>query len=483
MELHIAANLFDAASDSILVHDTEGKFVYFNEVAFMSRGYTKDEFQTLRIHDLDAQGTNENFESKIQAIIGKGDTTFETLNIRKDRSVFPVEIHARAIESDNRKLVLSIARDITERKKAEEKLRESEAKYQTTFEASNDALMLLDEKGFLDCNKSTLEMFGLEKVEEFTTYHPADLSPPTQPDGSSSMDAATKHIAKAFETGKDNFNWIHKQKNGTTFFADVLLTRMPLKDRHILQATVRDITKQKEAERQLKENAQRIEVMNEKLRVVGGLTRHDIRNKLAALNGYAYLLKKKHTDEAEIINKLRSIEQSSNEIVKILDFAKMYEQLGVEELSYIDVERAMIEAVALFSGSTFKIVNDCKGLTVLADSFLRQLFYNFIDNTRKYGQKTTTIRVSCEKTETGELQLLYEDDGVGISTENKLKLFSEGFSTGNSTGFGLFLSKKMMDVYGWKIQEAGEPGKGAKFVMTIPAINPKGKENYRFTQL
>jgi signal transduction histidine kinase len=118
---------------------------------------------------------------------------------------------------------------------------------------------------------------------------------------------------------------------------------------------------------------------------------------------------------------------------------------------------------------------------LLADSFLRQLFYNFIDNTRKYGKKTTATRIYFEKAESGELRLIYEDDGVGIPAENKVKLFTEGFSTGGSTGFGSFLSKKMMDVYGWTIQETGEAGKGAKFVITIPKVNQRGKENFQIT--
>jgi signal transduction histidine kinase len=115
----------------------------------------------------------------------------------------------------------------------------------------------------------------------------------------------------------------------------------------------------------------------------------------------------------------------------------------------------------------------------LADSFLRQLFYNFIDNTRKYGQKTTTIRVHFEKNDHGDLVLTYEDDGVGVPLENKAFLFKESYSTGGSTGFGLFLTKKMMDVYGWKLEENGEPEIGAKFTITIPKVNSNGKENYK----
>ena len=109
---------------------------------------------------------------------------------------------------------------------------------------------------------------------------------------------------------------------------------------------------------------------------------------------------------------------------------------------------------------------------------LRQMFYNFIDNTRKYGQNATTIRVHYDTDQT-QLRLIYEDDGVGVSQENKPRLFNEGFSTGGSTGFGLFLCKKMIEVYGWEIEEIGKPGKGATFVMTIPKTNKNGQVNYR----
>lgn len=160
----------------------------------------------------------------------------------------------------------------------------------------------------------------------------------------------------------------------------------------------------------------------------------------------------------------------------------MYEQLGVEELIYVDVEKTVTEALALFSGSlNIEVVNRCHGLTLLADSFLRQLFYNLIDNSLKHGKKVTKIRIHYEKIDQQNLKLVYEDNGVGISIDNKPKLFKEGFSAGGSTGFGLFLSKKMMDVYGWTIQETGKPGKGAKFEMLIPRTNQNGKENFKIT--
>ena len=229
-----------------------------------------------------------------------------------------------------------------------------------------------------------------------------------------------------------------------------------------------DITERKKAEEELEQALVQLSLVNEKLGVVGSLTRHDVNNKLSAVSGYAYLLKKKHMDQPDVVDGLCKIEQAVLDSAKIFEFSKLYEKLGVEKLTYMDLCAVVDEAVALFTDLKFKVVNECQDRSVLADLFLRQMFYNFIDNTRKYGEKATTARVYCEEEESGGLRLIYEDDGVGISTENKKKLFAEGFSTGGSSGFGLFFIKKMMDVYRWTITEEGEPGKGAKFVIRLP---------------
>jgi len=65
------------------------------------------------------------------------------------------------------------------------------------------------------------------------------------------------------------------------------------------------------------------------------------------------------------------------------------------------------------------------------------------------------------------LKVYYEDNGVGISAENKLKLFTEGFTTGNGSGLGLRLARKMVEVYGWSIAETGEAGSGVRFEISI----------------
>ncbi len=97
-------------------------------------------------------------------------------------------------------------------------------------------------------------------------------------------------------------------------------------------------------------------------------------------------------------------------------------------------------------------------------------------------KRLTTIKVRYEKTEQDKLEVFYEDDGVGIPVANKSNIFKEGYSTGGSTGYGLYLIKKMIEVYGWTIQEKGEPGKGVLFTISIPKTSQNGRENYHIVQ-
>jgi len=356
----------------------------------------------------------------------------------------------------------------------QQKLQTDEEKFKAISYSAMDAIFMFDEEDTITYwNPAAERIFGYAEKEIVGQKVNVTIVPPYH---------RKDHLKFTSELGKiENkrnlcgiLEFPALRKDGEEFPMEISMAPLQLNHNRYFVAIARDVTDRKEAEEQLNLTMDQLVLVNEKLSVVGSLTRHDVRNKLSAANGYAYLLKKKHSDQADIVDGLGKMEQAIRDSMKIFDFAKIYEQLGVEKLSYADVGKAVDEAAALFSGLTFKVVNDCHGRSVLADSFLRQMFFNFIDNTKKYGAKATTIKVYCEQEDSGGLRLVYEDDGVGISTENKPKLFKEGFSTGGSTGFGLFLIRKMMDVYGWTIIEEGKVCKGAKFVISIPASAVSG---------
>jgi PAS domain S-box-containing protein len=367
-------------------------------------------------------------------------------------------------------LVASELYKILKHRQLEDDLRQSEEKYRILVENAADAIMLSDLKGnSIYRNPTYFRQLGLKEGESetFARVHPDDLNLLREKriellkNGASTSEYRVLH---------HEGHWVYRYARSTLIYDQN-------KDPSSVLSVIRDITQQKEAESKLNDNQAKIQEINEKLRVVGSLTRHDVSNKLSVISNYSYLLRKKYADKPDIVDALNKMEQSVRESAKIFAFAKMYEEIGAKELVYVNVETALNEARALFSGQLPNIINTCQGLRVLADSFLRQLFYNFIDNSLKHGQKTTTIKVT-HTIENDTLRLIYEDDGIGISQENKLKLFQQGFSTGASTGFGLFLTKRMIDVYGWTITEAGENGAGVKFIITIPKLNRKSQLNY-----
>ena len=174
--------------------------------------------------------------------------------LRESRDELEVRVKQRTADLLN--VNEELGNEISERKRAEEALHRSETKFRTLYDSTSDAVMLLDEKGFFDCNKATLTIFGCATREEFCSKHPADLSPPQQPCGTDSMTLANQRIATAMEKGSIHFEWMHKRNDtGETFPADVLLTAMELDGKPVVQAVVRDITERKHAEEKIRQMA------------------------------------------------------------------------------------------------------------------------------------------------------------------------------------------------------------------------------------
>lgn len=379
---------------------------------------------------------------------------------------------------------IELAIPVTERKKTEKLLREnqarliaannelanSEARYRSLFEQAPLPLAITSLDGrIMDANHAMQKLMGapLEKLKDIRVQNFYE----NPHDRERLIEMVNKNDFPI------DFNTRIRAESGECIDVTLNVSKFQIGNERLLRTTIQDITERKKAEETLNEIFEKLVLVNEKLNVVGRITRHDVRNKLSAINGYAYLLKKKHSDMPDVVEALSKMEQAVKESTKVFDFARMYEQLGVEDLSYIDLGQAVQNAVTLLSGFNLKLVNECTGLEVLADSLLVQLLYNLLDNTLKYGQKSTTARIYWLSVG-DDLQLFYEDDGVGIPPENKVRVFEEGFSTGGSSGYGLYLVKKMMDIYGWHIEEKGESGKGVKFVITIPYLNRRGQVTY-----
>ncbi len=158
--------------------------------------------------------------------------------------------------------VIGVYEDISERKRAEEALRDNELKYRALFETAEGAILLFADGRWVDCNAKALTVFGCSR-EAILGSHPSKFSPPTQPDGRPSEPEAMRLITLAYTTGPQSFEWVHCRADGTTFAAEVNLNRLELGGKPHIQAIVRDISERKRADEALMKSEERFHLSME----------------------------------------------------------------------------------------------------------------------------------------------------------------------------------------------------------------------------
>ena len=386
--------------------------------------------------------------------------------------------------------------------KKTEALRESEEKYRALYNNSKDGYMILDPEGtFLNANPSTLEIFGCKDEEEFARYGPVDLSPEVQPDGVSSAVKARQMIAIAMEKGSHFFEWKHKRTDEEEFFATVLLSRMKLKDKTVLMATVRDVTDSKRIEEQLRQ-AQKMEIVGT---LAGGLA-HDFNNVLGGIIGplsiIEYILQKKgKIDIKKLEYYLQAMSESSN---RAADMVKQLLTLSrKQELALAPVDLNLtIKHVMKICASTFdksvKLapVYPEKPSMVSADpTQIEQVLLNFCVNAghamtimRKKnaawgGILTVTIekifadkyfcQVHPEAEERDYWLISVKDTGVGMDENTISKIFNPFFTTKETdqgTGLGLSMVYNTVKQHAGFIDVYSQKGLGSTFNTYLPVL-------------
>jgi PAS domain S-box-containing protein len=240
--------LMERSPDAIEVIDPKtGLFLDFNQTAHERLGYSRDEMLALRFTEIIAEEHGPvSIPNAAEAAREAGFRIVQSRHRRKDGTTFPVEINVQHIDLDQGYMV-AVVRDITDRRQMEETLRESEAKFRTLFEVSNDANFVLHNGLFVDSNDKGLELFGVTR-EQLIGHSPALFSPALQPGGFDSQKKAMEVIESALAGQPQFFEWVHRHRDGATIQSEVNLTRFELGGKIYLQGVVRDITERKRAE-------------------------------------------------------------------------------------------------------------------------------------------------------------------------------------------------------------------------------------------
>ncbi len=191
--------------------------------------------------------------------------------------------------------IVSLRSDITERKRAEMALRESEARFRTLVEHAPEAITMLDvDTGlYVDANPMAEALHGIARDELIGKFGPAELSPEIQPDGRPSSEAASDYLSRALAGEFPKFEWMHLAPDGQETLVEVSLARLPDPHRNLVRASISDITERKAAEAQRAELEAKL-AQAQKMEAVGQLTggvAHDFNNLLAIMINNAELLR------------------------------------------------------------------------------------------------------------------------------------------------------------------------------------------------
>jgi signal transduction histidine kinase len=201
-----------------------------------------------------------------------------------------------------------------------------------------------------------------------------------------------------------------------------------------------------------------------KLNILSSITRHDILNQLMVLGGYL-LLSKDTVKDPELLTFMKKEEEAVTSIRRQIEFTRYYENIGVNAPQWQDIAETIRSSISplITEGITSEI--NFTGVEVFADPLISKVFYNLAENSIRHGDRVTLIRCRFFETDAGAV-ITYEDNGTGIPSEDKERIFRKGF--GKHTGLGLFLSREILAITSITIRENGEPENGVRFEILIP---------------
>jgi PAS domain S-box-containing protein len=203
---------------------------------------------------------------------------------------------------------------------------------------------------------------------------------------------------------------------------------------------------------------------NKKLNLLNNVTRHDILNQLTALLGYLEI-SKQDTKDPNLVKYLEKEEQAANAIRNQILFTRDYQNIGVHSPVWHNVAETVSLATASIDTHAIFIRVNIPPVEIYADPLLEKVFYNLIENATRHGEHVTEISVrTVERADS--LDIIIEDNGVGIPEPEKEKIFRREYY--KNTGFGLFLSREILAITNLAISESGTAGKGARFVIRVP---------------
>lgn len=483
----------EGAGDSVWDWNISSNKIKFSKKSESILGYTVEEINgdikewRKKIHPDDMDRVLSSIKSSLQT---NTNYVSEYRILCKDGNYKWILSRGMVVEQDPKgkplRMVGTIS-DISRWKENEFEIDRQRSKLHSIFEGSSDALILLSPEGFFDCNKQTLELFGVETKEEFLKLKPSDISPPFQPDGIDSQQKSNNLIQNAFDQGINHFEWIIKRKNGETVPVEILLTAFTYDNKRVLQACVRDISERKKIESALfsqREKLMAASKMSSLGEMAGGIA-HEINNPLAIIIGKINQLQRriKNKEESNLTkydSDLAVVENTAKRISSIIkglsSFSRNAENDKMDKVivsSLIQDTLGLAKERFRFQSIDLKSKFECDEKTYVfgKTSQLLQVLINLLNNAcdavENLHEKWVEIKVTSTET---TCIISVTDSGPGIPPDVLEKIMTPFFTTkevGKGTGLGLSISRNIIEEHHGKLYY-DKTSPHTRFVIELP---------------
>src|SRR2546423_321516 len=482
LETAMQANqtIMDNSLDVICSIDEEGRFLTVNTACEQLWGYTPDELVGRKYIEFVAAEDRDRTLTTEAALTKAGKVTdFVNRYIRKDSTA--VDVLWSATWSETAKTFFGIAHDVTQRRKAEETIRDSEERYRLLFESNPYPVWVYDPESlsFLAVNKAAVDRYGYSP-EEFLAMTLKDIRP------AEAIPALVEDVSKLSPDRESTGKWQHRKKDGAVMDVEIIARTISFGGKDARLVLVNDITERLQNEKDLKEAKNEADRANCAKSDFLSRMSHELRTPLNAILGFGQLLEKQKSSETQkqrvshIMNAGRHLLKLINEILDISRVESGRFQLSLEPVSVqqagdeasslmrpLAAERKIeIERTALFESSPY----------VRADrQRLKQVLLNLLANAVKYNRPAGRIIVDLVPQPQDRFRISVIDAGPGIPPDKRARLFSpfDRLGVENSdtqgTGLGLALSKRLTEAMGGTIGEGG-PAMGACFWIEFPIV-------------